>query len=557
MKKIKRIYLFSIIIYGIIIFFFTSTVHVEVDEELYLSLAKSFHYLGRFEMNGEIANYNCVLYSMLISIAYYFYNPRTLLFTMRLINVVVMCSSIFPIWLLASKVLQSEKKAMNLCLLSMMMPYMFDSAYIMQENLSYPLFLWTVYFGYCAFEEKTRSRILPAAVLAALCFFTKTYLLSIPVAVNICFIMQLKNEKEVKEPVKRIAFYDCVYLCSVAALYVFVYLINGGMKGENHYSNQLSGLFPVTGWTVVSAITGIVIFGGLFLLNTGVLPMPAILYYKKRFQKCRWIFNFTILSCVILIMEIVILVVIPIEGVPTIPHKFQFRHFNILVPLILILYAEVMDEIDFLRNGRVQKGIYLSIVLSMCYFIIMQGKTRQAIMDGHVYLLLENASKYVMRYADVLAVILIGVAFTFLLLQIKKKEKWINIYHKACIAFVLMFWLLNCVQLPYYTNYVAEGMQIQDDGIKIAEYLNENDYESVYYVYENTEEKKSYLRNFYGYIKQPYEIISQSDAGKIIDNNGEDQIAFLSSSDASLLNDRQEMHLVDLNNQKLFLYVLQ
>lgn len=557
MKKITRIYLFSIIIYGIIILLFTSTVHVEVDEELYLSLAKSFHYLGRFEMNGEIANYNCVLYSMLISIAYYFYNPRTLLFTMRLINVVLMCSSIFPIWLLASKVLRCEKKAMNLCLLSMMMPYMFDSAYIMQENLSYPLFLWTVYFGYCAFEEKTRSRILPAAVLAALCFFTKTYLLSIPIVVNICFVMQLKNVKEIKESVKRIAFYDCVYLCSVVAAYIFVYLMNGGMKGENHYSNQLSGLFPVTGWTVVSAIIGIVVFGCLFLLNTGVLPIPAILYYKKRFQKCRWFFDFTILSCVVLIMEIVILVVIPLEGVPTIPHKFQFRHFNILVPLILILYTEVMDEIEFLRNRRVQKGIYLSIVLVICYFIIIQGKTRQAIMDGHVFLLLENASKYVMRYADVLAVILIGIAFTFLLFQLKKKKKWINTYHKACIAFVLMFWLLNCVQLPYYTNYVAEGKQIQDDSIKIAEYLNEKDYEQIYYVYENTEEKSSYLRNFYGYIRQPYQIIAKADALNLISENNDCKIAFLLSSNANLLNDCQEIQMVDLNNENLLLYILQ
>ena len=75
-RIILGIYLIAVIVYGIIVSLFSSTVHVGVDEELYLTLAKSFHFAGQFEINGEIVDYNCVLYSMLISVAYFFYNPN-------------------------------------------------------------------------------------------------------------------------------------------------------------------------------------------------------------------------------------------------------------------------------------------------------------------------------------------------------------------------------------------------------------------------------------------------------------------------------------------------
>ena len=111
-RKIALLFCGAVIIYGIIISFFTSTVHIDVDEELYVALARSFHYNGRFEYENQILNYSCVLYSMLISLDYYFYSPETILFSMRIIGVIAMCSSVFPIYLLAKGVLSDSKKAL-------------------------------------------------------------------------------------------------------------------------------------------------------------------------------------------------------------------------------------------------------------------------------------------------------------------------------------------------------------------------------------------------------------------------------------------------------------
>ena len=71
-RKITGIYLISVLIYGIFVSFITSTVHIGCDEELYLELAKSFHYSGSFRFDGAPATYNSVLYSVLLTFTYFF-----------------------------------------------------------------------------------------------------------------------------------------------------------------------------------------------------------------------------------------------------------------------------------------------------------------------------------------------------------------------------------------------------------------------------------------------------------------------------------------------------
>ena len=133
--------------------------HIDVDEELYVALARSFHYSGRFEYGSQLMDYNCVLYSMIISIAYFFYTPQNILFIMRMMGVIIMCSAVFPIYCLAKDILQDSKKAVLLSGFLMIMPYMFDCAYIMQEVLSYPFFLWTVFFYIVLLVKKIKKEI--------------------------------------------------------------------------------------------------------------------------------------------------------------------------------------------------------------------------------------------------------------------------------------------------------------------------------------------------------------------------------------------------------------
>lgn len=557
-RKIIIIYFIAVLIYGMIVSLFSSTVHVGADEEIYLTLAKSFHYFGKFEIDGQLANYNCVLYSLLISLAYYAYRPESILFGMRIIGVLLMCSAVFPIFGLAKKVLEDEKKAFGISIITLLLPYMFDCAYIMQEVLSYPLFLWTVYVWYCIYEKQDEVNyklLASCAILSVLCFYTKTYLIFIPIVINLLFIIEALKKEQRAIVCKRIAVYDLIYIICVAIFYVGVLAINDFSRGSNHYTTQFSNIFPITGWTIASGLIGIIIYGVLFLINTAIIPVPAIVFFRKKYLGIRKkLVDFTIVSCILLIVEIVVLVVLTEEGVPTIPHKFLFRYFQILVPLLLILFAKVWDKEEILHLKKIHIATIIEIIVAVCYFWGMQGKTRQAIMDGHLYLLLENLSKYLVRYADVvLMVVSGGILFGIFWVAVKRKKMLMPLLRKAWLSVILIFWALNCIQLPLYTNKIAGGKQIQSDSIQIANYLNENGYQKVYFIVDDDLQKNDYVRNFYGYIKQPYYLVdTKAELTTIMNTQRLGNAAFLVHTDYELEGDFKK---VELETQKLDLYV--
>lgn len=501
-RQVVWMFFLAVLVYGIYVSFFTSTVHIEVDEELYLELAKSFHYEHRFVVNGRVVNYSCVLYSLLISLAYYVYSPERILLLIRLIGVVCMCSGIFPIWKLSKKVLGDEKKAFFISGLSMIMPYMFDSAYVMQEVLSYPLFLWSVYFLYCVYEEKKTKDIMLLAVFSVLCFFSKTYLFCIPLVVGLYWVFLLFTANEKEYLTIGLKYAGC-YAGLFGLFYLGIAWINGG-EGSNHYASQVSQLFPITFLTVISAILGIAVYFALFMLNTGIFPLLSVWTGRRKLKNADRKLADTILWMgLFLIVQTVILIVLTEEGVPTIPHKFLFRYFQVLVPVLLILFQKVEGQLSFLHQRSARAMVGAVLLIDFAYFLVMKGNTRQAIADGHIYLLLENLTKYLFPYADAVIIILIAAAVVIFTFGVKKNEAvWTKYYPKGIIIFLICFWILNVIQLPYYTNFIAGGSKLQKDGISLADYLVDKtkNNEKIYYLESGNE--NVYLRNIYGYLKQ-------------------------------------------------------
>lgn len=551
--KIILLYLCMVIVYGMIAMIFTSTVHVEVDEEIYIALAKSFHYNGRFEYGNQLLNYSCVLYSMLISLAYYFYSPTTILFSMRLIGVIVMCSAVFPVYLLAKDILKDEKKAFSVSLFLSFMPYMFDSAYIMQEVLAYPLFMWTLYFLTKAYTRESKSNrifIVLAAIASVLCVFTKTYMFFIPITLNLCVGYYILKKITVKEYLVKTIVYDGIYIGSFIGMNIGVLAVNEFQKGSNHYTSQISNLFPIGIDTFISGAVVCAIYLSLLIINTGILPLSIILEKWFREKNKSWIGNFIIISLFFLVVEIVFMIVLTEEGTGTLPHKFLFRYFQIFVPPVLILFTKYQKESKLFNSFK--SVVYFETVLciALVYFLCIQGKTRQAIIDGHLFLFLENVSKYIFPYADVIAVLILMLVIAMIYFRNKKEKECLQIIGKVVTAGIVLFWCVQVIQLPYYNNVVAGGKQIQADSIKIAEYLNDESYEYVYYVYKDENEETSYIRNFYGYIRQPYQIIHESNVREEILQNS--QVAFI-SGDRQL--EGRGLKKADLGNEVLFLYV--
>lgn len=555
--RVSIFFLVSVLIYGIIVSLFTSTVHIDTDEESYLTLAKTFHYYGNFYIQKRPNNSSYILYSIIISMAYFFYTPSTILFTIRMMGVIMICSSIFPIWLLASEVLENKKQAMRFSVLMMIMPYMYNCGYIMQEVLSFPLFMWFLFFlwKYIKYDEQNESKnnlnIVILAFFTGCSFLTKTYMMFIPIAVNIWMIVKYFAKGRNKKYIKQMLLYSSVVMCIILLGNFLVLVANDFITGDSHYQRILTNIFPISIRTVWGIIQDSIIYLSLLLINMGLFPVLGLISYHQKWKGARKdLYIFCLISIPLLILEIIFLIVLGEENIVGLPSKFVFRFFQIFIPPVFLLFYYIRNSMQIYEDKIIYIVSLIAVFISGVYFFLLGGNSRQAIMDGYIYLMLENITKYIIPYGDILGIVLLGSSILLLghVFTKPNKQKFVKI---TIICFFIFFWLVNLVQLPFYTNIVADGSTIQKDGIKIANYLNDEQCENVYYFSNTT--NHNYIKNFYGYIKQDYQNITEADLENIIDSAVE-PIAVIIPINESVMNNKVEKPV--LRGERLNLYII-
>ncbi|RKJ11290.1 hypothetical protein D7X88_05375 [bacterium C-53] len=138
----------------------------------------------------------------------------------------------------------------------------------------------------------------------------------------------------------------------------------------------------------------------------------------------------------------------------------------------------------------------------------------------------------------------------------KKKDvrKFANILVYGGIIGVALFWIVQTIQLPYYTNIITDGKIIQSDGIQISQYLNKEDYDYIYYVYGDMDEENSYYRNFYGYLKYPYQFLSKNDIIEVINKRKGRKIIFISLSNLTTMS--SNIKYVNVTTSRLHMFTV-
>lgn len=509
--KVIAVYLAAVFGYALFVRLFTIPVHLKVDEELYISMAKSFHYAGNFSRNGEILNYSCVLYSMLLSLAYYFYKPESILFVMRMIGVLVMLSSIFPIYFLGKRILKKEKYAIGVAVFFCFLPSVMDVAYCMQEVLCYPLFLWLVFCIYREAESQKAAKFskytLEITILSVLCYFTKTYMIFIPVTYGLYVIAAAMKDKE-KDVWKKLLVFGLLFISLSICGKLVINGINGGAAGVNHYSAQFSQLFPLTGKTFLAAMSCIIFYLAALLFYVGILPMILLFSNRKKYENAdRGIICFLLLGAAILIVEIVITIVLTEEGSVFFPHKFLYRYFQVFeIPMIMLF----IKGISSFEIPTWMWKVYVGVIGYMgMYSVWMGNRQNTSIIDAPVYLFIENITKKIVpgfsTFVCILSAGVVGAGYF-----LKKKKGTLHVlkcFRNLCVIVIGGFFIINLVQLPYYTNRAANGTLLQKEAVEIARYYNENrnQYDKVYYV---SGEDEQYQSAIYAYFPTEVERIS-------------------------------------------------
>lgn len=499
-SKITLIALFivGVLIYSFLVSKVTNIAFLGIDEELYISMARTFFYEGVFAKGYEILNYNCVIYSMLISIVYFFYSAKNVLFLMRIIGVILMVSGIFPIYLLSKKVLNSKIKAIGIATLFLILPEMGFSSYVIQEVLLYPVFLWTAYLIYLKFtKEKNKILDLGIILLFVIMFFIKSYTISFAVAYFLTLLIT-----EGKKGIKRTILQGIMFLVIIVIGYFSVYAINNFQTGTNHYSSQISSIFPITIDTIINFIYGVFYYTIFFLFCTGILPILAPIFNIKKYEeKDRKFIIFLITSTVITIVETVLIVFIPEESNKLYPYKFCYRYFALLMIPYLIMFLKLKKE--DIKVHKSMLAVYAIVFLYLIWYYIGEGAHTTSI-DSPIMFCMQYL------YGKWLSIMLIIVAFAIsinmLIIDKKNIQNMQFAYIKLMLIGLLFFIHMYWISIMNLSNEKLEGKILQEDFETIIDTVSDK-YDKIYLLDGNQENYK-YVRTIGGQLKNDYRVIS-------------------------------------------------
>lgn len=520
------IFCIGITIYGIIASQMTSPAYLGVDEELYVSMARSFFYDNNFSQDGQILSYKCVLYSIVISIAYAFGTSGNIVFFMRMIGVILMVSSIFPTYLIAKEVLKDKTKATACGIFSLILPGFALTLYLVQEVLCYPVFLWIAYLIYIKFEKDKNGIIdIVISTVFALIYFIKSYTVIFGISYYLTLLLIAIKNKQYKN-IKKILLYGSIFVLIIAVLSVCIYAINDFQYGYNHYSGQIKSILPIDTSKIVAFIYGTFYYSTFFLLSMGILPiLVPILNINKAEENDKKFILYLTITTILTILEISVIVFIPEERDKILPYKFCERYLAPFFIPYLLMFTK-LDKKD-LKPTKTLLIICSIVFLYIIVYFIKQGTIVSAIDAPAFFMIQMFRNGGITRKMFAITYTIIGILILFLW----KMDKITNIkktFMIICIIVLIICFPFNIYSHLLHSNVHFAGQLLKGDFIKISEYIG-RDFDKVYILRWDSKLNTA-VKLIYPYLFSDYiTLYAYGDSVEI--ETGKEKIAIIVSED--------------------------
>lgn len=480
MKVSKKDWITVGLLFAVSIIFYTAyalkmgnIVFFPGDESRFLALAKSLHFSGNISEHYMIKNYDDILYPFLLSLGYFFYSPEHILDIFRCIGVVLMSSAVFPTFFLAKKMEIGKVFKINgaalVSALSILLPEMTYSFYLMEEVLLYPLFMWMLYFVYLEFmnKEKILHLNIPIIILFFLMYTTKTF--AVVFVATYCltvFVYGVINRD--KKIILKSILSGCIFLILVLGLKGTLFIMNGMQKGYSHYEQQVLAIFPFTFQVFIGLVRGLLFYFGWFILFSGIVPILVLCGNFKQFQKKDVMWAVYLLGIIVFtIIEIVTIIHFSENGVDVEVSRFHYRYlFYFFIPMIMLLI-----KYKNISNKFISYGILTFEIIVLNVFFIPVNKNGQGICDGIMCFLFKNMNQFAgftESFYIILSFLLVGI---ILLLICNKTDRII----KGSLIGIIVMILISfpfALRIPIENSAYTE--RYVDDYLKIAKYINDN-----------------------------------------------------------------------------------
>ncbi|HLC63416.1 MAG TPA: glycosyltransferase family 39 protein [Candidatus Nanoarchaeia archaeon] len=368
MKKYAKILLFGFIILVLVkllLVLAISSPSIFSDEYYYSKLARSFFFNNAFSIHNELNTLYPPLYPIAISSAYIFTDMKDVYLLMKLINVLLITSIIFPMYFLLKEFL-SRKQAVVSSLVISFLPVLFlMPIYIMAENLFYPLIIWAIFFLYKSQKEKSKLYPGLTGIAIGLCFLTKVLGITL-FLVPISLVILNKFLKKQTLSFSKLAIIYIFALLIISPWIIFAGMENGftlqGILGV--YAKEATSLTRHSNFTL-TFINWIFSYLAYIIAAIGIFPLG--LWITRKIPNEKKPLAYLLITAISLFL---LVVAYSSSGGPPDPVFSWFsgrpigRYIEGIVPLALILAYLLIEssQKEFIKK----KHIYItSLVVSL------------------------------------------------------------------------------------------------------------------------------------------------------------------------------------------------
>lgn len=430
---------------------------VNIDEFLYYGMARSLSEGKGLMFRGQPANYSYILYSLTLVPVYLFGFSGALLYRMlQLWNILLNSLSVFPLYGLAKKACNDEKRAFSATVICMLLPDFMLGQSMMSENIILPLFFTLFFLFLRYFENKRIPDIICIGLIGGLLFSAKPGAV-IPAAVfDIVLLVQgirTKNRKMLFH-----AFFSLLLTAAVAAgFFGLVSLLRGKASLLSIYQVQVADGKHLN---VFFKFIGIYV---LYIILAGGIGYIVVAFrnWRSFSPEQKWLF------CTVFVA-----VLITIIGVSWSVNRYEYnadtahmRYIGMYVPLVYMFALIKPAAVKSSRNQSAKRRewapwIVLLLTAALLAIGAYAGVNRYSVFaENATFAIIISAFRKRISAWAVTAIILLLIAFWFWVLRQKEKT----------IVSAVTISLLACLLI---NNIAAYSIEANDTRFAYAQQTN-------------------------------------------------------------------------------------
>ena len=451
----------------------TATVSIIYDELLYWDISKSIYQNSAVMFRNLLISNKDIFYSLLISWVHSLGNVEMAYQVLLVCNAVMMSTVVFPVYLLSKEILEKKGMALGMAMVSVILPEMFYTTRILQENLYYPLMMWVVYFfvKYISGDKYHFGRIAVYSILLTFIGYVKNIGLCILVAFALFYFINIFIEKNKKKKlysaVSFIEIFMIYYVLKkiVDLICMKIFATGKGDSVSSLGTDALKNLLDIKGY--LNYIYPIVSYCFYGILVFGVFTIIIVYSYCKCLNsKDKNLLLYCTLA-VLVTMGVVCLLVIKADmevGEKIV--RVHMRYFFYFFVPILILFFKLYNTA--VRKGLNKLCIFMAgIVILLAIFSpseVSQGSTVDAV--GIDSLRVFFMTPFRQRCLKVL--VIAGIITGCFLLY----KKYTKILY-ACVCVMLLSLTIHSTQKAYRTSmWEKEALtEMRNDGERLTQAL--------------------------------------------------------------------------------------